>query len=305
MTEKKSIWLGFVGSFNPEYYKGIVTQSFGRSFGYFFLLIIAVSIIFSIKYTVFTRGVIGDVVTWINTEFAERLPEFLPEISIQDGEVSSPAEQPYIHEWEEFVFVLDTTGSITSLDDYQNGVLITKKSIIIRTIENGRVKTEEHDLSMLTSLNIGPGKEEGELITFSFQEQQLSITQENVTKWSKFIGWALIPLIVVFLFFYHFTAKFIYLLFFSLFSLIANKIVDAGLEYGHLLNIGIFALTPPLALAVFAKMLSLTIPMFWLLYIFVYCAFLIMAIKRCKTRNNEEASLHSPIESYNSVTHSE
>lgn len=297
MTEKKSIWLGFRGSFNPEFYRGIVTQSFGRSFGYFLLLILAVSIIFSIKYTADARGVIGEVVTWINTEFAERLPEFLPEITIKDGEVSSPAEQPYIHEWEEFVFILDTTGSITSLDDYQNGVLITKRTIIVRTIEDGKIKTEEHDLSMITSLNIGPGKGEGELITFSFQEWRLSVTQENVTKWSKFISRALVPLIVVFLFFYHFTTKFIHLLFFSLVSLIANRIVDAGLEYSHLLNIGIFALTPPLALAVLAMVFGLTIPMFWLLYIVVYCAFLIMAIKRCKTRNNEEASLHSPIDS--------
>lgn len=297
MTEKKSIWLGFRGSFNPEFYRGIVTQSFGRSFGYFLLLILAVSIIFSIKYTADARGVIGEVVTWINTEFVERLPEFLPEITIKDGEVSSPAEQPYIHEWEEFVFILDTTGSITSLDDYQNGVLITKRTIIVRTIEDDKIKTEEHDLSMITSLNIGPGKGEGELITFSFQEWRLSVTQENVTKWSKFISRALVPLIVVFLFFYHFTTKFIHLLFFSLVSLIANKIVDAGLEYSHLLNIGIFALTPPLALAVLVIVFGLTIPMFWLLYIVVYCAFLIMAIKRCKTRNNEEASLHSPINS--------
>ena len=297
MTEKKSVWLGFRGSFNPEFYRGIVTQSFGRSFGYFILLILAVSIIFSIKYTAVARGVIGEVVTWINTEFAERLPEFLPEITIKDGEVSSPAEQPYIHEWEEFVFILDTTGSITSLDDYQNGVLITKRTIIVRTIENGKIQTEEHDLSMITSLNIGPGKGEGELITFSFQEWRLSVTQENVTKWSKFISRALLPLIVVFFFFYHFTTKFIHLLFFSLVSLIANRIVDAGLEYSHLLNIGIFALTPPLALAVLAMVFGLTIPMFWLLYIVVYCAFLIMAIKRCKTRNNEEASLHSPIDS--------
>jgi hypothetical protein len=91
MTEKKSIWLGFRGSFNPEFYRGIVTQSFERSFGYFLLLILAVSIIFSIKYTADARGVIGEVVTWINTEFAERLPEFLPEITIKDGDVSSPA----------------------------------------------------------------------------------------------------------------------------------------------------------------------------------------------------------------------
>jgi len=297
MTEKKSIWLGFRGSFNPEFYRGIVTQAFGRSFGYFFLLILAMSIIFSNKYTADARGVIGEVVTWINTEFAERLPEFLPEITIKDGEVSSPAEQPYIHEWEEFVFILDTTGSITTIDNYQNGVLITKRTIIVRTIENGKIETEEYDLSMITSLNIGPGKGEGELITFSFQEWRLSVTQQNVTKWSKFISRALLPLIVVFLFFYHFTTKFIHLLFFSLVSLIANRIVDAGLEYSHLLNIGIFALTPPLALAVLVMVFGLTMPLFWLLYIVVYCAFLIMAIKRCKTRNDEEASLYSPINS--------
>ena len=77
MTEKKSVWSGFMGSFNPEFYRGIVMQSFGRSFGYFLLLILAVSIIFSIKYTAVVRGVIGEAVTWINAEFDEKLPEFL------------------------------------------------------------------------------------------------------------------------------------------------------------------------------------------------------------------------------------
>ena len=165
--------------------------------------------------------------------------------------------------------------------------MITKRTIIVRTIEDGKIETEEHDLSMITSLNIGPGKEEGELVTFSFQEWKLSVTQENVRKWSKFISRALLPLIVVFLFFYHFIVKFIHLLLFSIFSLIANRIVDARLEYSHLLNIGVFAITPPVALTVLARVLGIKIPLFWLIYIGVYCAFLIMAIKQCKVESIE------------------
>lgn len=287
MSEKENILLGFTGSFRPEFYKGIARQSFERSIGYLLLLILAVSIIFSVKYTITAKGLIGEAVTWINTEFAQRLPEFLPEIHIRDGEVSSPVEQPFIHHYKEFVFILDTTGTIVSLEEYQNGVLITKRSIIVRTLVKGNIKTEEHSLSPVKSLNIGPGMKDGELITFSFLEQKFSVTRNIINKLSQVVSWALFPLLIVSLFFYHLFVKFIHLLLFSLGSVIANRITEAGLEYSHLLNMGVFALTPPAALTVLVGVLDIELPLFWLLYIVVYCTFLMMAINQCKVSNME------------------
>ena len=287
MNEQQSIWAGFPGSFRPDFYRGIVTQPFGRSFVYFVLLILAVSILFSIKYTITARTLIGEAVTWVNTEFVERLPEFLPEININDGEVSSPVEQPFIHRWGDFAFVLDTTGTFASLEEYRNCVLITKRSIIVRTIENGNIKTQEHDLSKVKSLGIGPGREAGELVTFRYQDRKLSVTREHVSRWSRAAGWTIIPFVVVLVYFYHLFVKFFHLLIFSLVSLLANRIMDAGLEYNHLLNIGIFALTPPARLGVLAALLDIDVPRFWLLYSLVYCAFLIMAIKQCRISSVE------------------
>ncbi len=281
----RSIWFGFIGSFAPKFYKQIAFQSFGRSFWYLTLLVLFISLIFSIKYTIIAREWIQEAGWWINTDFANELHDFLPEINIKDGEVSSPVEQPFIHNWKEFAFILDTTGKITSLVEYKNGILITKYKFIIRKTEDGKIETKEYDLSKISSLKIIPAEKEGEILGLIYKDRKFSLTDEVVDKWVGIIRRFILPIIAVSLLLYQLIAKLILLLLFSLVSLIVNKIVDAKLEYRHLLNIGVYALTPYVAMAVLFGLSNFKMPLLWLIHIGLYIAFIIFAILQSRTRS--------------------
>ncbi len=267
MNEKKNIWFCFIGSFSPKFYKNIVSQSFARSFGYLSLLVLVLSLVLSVKYTLNTRVAIQKFVEWINTVFVEKIPEFLPEINIKNGKVSSPAEQPLIREWKEFAFILDTTGTITSLDKYKNGILLTKHTLIVKHTERSKTQTEEYDLSKVKSFKITPGEKEGEFITLNFEGRKFNLTQNNIERWSDIVVKIIFPIMVASLFFYYLLAKIFHLLLFSLLSLIVNGVTNAKLKYDNLLNIGVLALTPPVVFSVLVAVFGLKIPLFGLIYI--------------------------------------
>ncbi len=284
MSEKRNIWFSFIGSFSPKFYKEIAHQSFKRSFGYLILLVLTISLVLSVKYTLSARGAMQKAAEWVNTEFAEKLPELLPEINIINGEVSSPVEQPLVHdEWDEFAFILDTTGTITSLDKYKNGILLKKHTLIVRHTKTGTTQTEEYDLSKVKSFKIAPGKKEGEVIILNIEGRNFNLTQNNIERWLHIARKVIFPIMAVSFFLYYLLAKIFHLLLFSLLSLIVNGVTNAKLKYNNLLNIGVLALTPSVLFAVLAVLSGLQIPLVGLIYTGLYGAFLIMAIRQFKT----------------------
>lgn len=288
MSEKKNIWFGFIGSFSPRFYRSIASQSFARSFGYLVLLLLLTSAVLSAKITFNARIAIQKSLEWINTELASRIPEFLPEINIKNGEVSSPAKQPLIYEWKDSAFVLDTTGTITSLSKYKSGILIMEHALMIKHTENNKTQTEEYDLSKIKSFKIAPGEKKGEFIILSFEQRSFSLTQKDIEMLSDIVGKVIFPVVTIAFFLYFLFAKFLHLFLFSLLSLIVNTVTDTKLKYDNLLNIGIFALTPPVIFSALVLVLGLNIaaPFVFLLYIGLYSLFLVMAISECKNINS-------------------
>lgn len=281
----RTIWYGFIGSFNPKFYREIVFQSFGRSFGYLTLFVLLFSLVFSIKYALITRSWIQEVGWWINTDFAMELSNIVPEINITDGEVSSPEEQPFVYELDGFVFILDTTGSIISLDEYSNGIFITKYKFITKKTEGGTVKIEEHEIPKIKSLNLAAGKSEGEILRLSTGKYSFHLTNKAIDKWVKIAKQIIIPVTAITLFLYYLIVKLIHLLIFSLISLIIDKITDARLKFSHLLNIGVYVITPSAILAELFRLGGINPPLIWLIYISLYVAFLVMAILQSRTRS--------------------
>ena len=116
MDEKSNVWFGFIGSFNPKFYKEVSRQPFGRSFGYLMLFLLVMSLVLSVKYTFYMRVGVEKAVEWLSTDFAKKLPEVLPVINIKDGEVSSPVRQPFVYEGEGFAF--DVPPLLPMLSEY-------------------------------------------------------------------------------------------------------------------------------------------------------------------------------------------
>lgn len=297
--KKRNIWYGFVGSFSPRFYKEIAHQSFGRSFGYLVLLVLVMSLMLSAKYSFYARRGIQEGAEWINTNLAEKLSESLPEITIKDGELSSPVKQPLIYEWKDknmaevlkegqFVFILDTTGSVTSLDGYPNGILITKNKTVFKYQEAGRSKIEEMEFKDIKSFKMTPGKEEGVLINFNVDGKDSRLTEDIIKKWAGIIENLFFPVFLVGMSIYYLVAKLLQVFLFSILSLIVNSANNAKLKYDELLNIGVFAMTPPIVLAVLAALFGVRIPISAVIYIGLYAAFLIMGIMQSKTAGVQE-----------------
>ena len=245
--EKIGFCKAFVNSFNPAGYEKIVKQKFGQSFLYLFIFILIISAFFSVKFSATITQVAG--------EFIEKVGENIPEINITDGVVSVPVEQPYIHEVENYAFIIDTTGKITSLDGYDSGLLLTKNKLSYK--DKSRMKTETYDLSQVSSVHITP-----ELLERGFK------------KGGKF----LIPGLFMALVIYFLIAKFIQLFLFSLASLFTNQVKNKNLSYPELLNIGVYALTPPTLLAAIMILFDLRFPLFALIYSLFYIFILVIAI---------------------------
>ena len=92
----------------------------------------------------------------------EKFPEALkdvPEINLQGGKVNSPVEQPLTivdPQTGQPIFILDTTGEITSLDKIQGEVvmLLTDTKLHIRNHN----KLEIHDLTQFPNMAISKAK---------------------------------------------------------------------------------------------------------------------------------------------------
>ena len=254
---KVGIWTGFVNSFNPGAYEKIVKQKFSRSFLYLLVIVLVISALFSVKFTsVFTRAA---------GEFIGKAEQEIPEIRITDGVVSVPVEQPYIYEAAEYAFIIDTTGKIASLDDYDSGLLLLKDKIIYK--DKARMKTESYDLSKIAALHITP-----------------ETLRRGLKKGSKI----LVPALFVALAIWFIISKFIQVFLFSLVSLFANNLKKKNLTYSELLNIGIYGLTAPTVLAAVLILFNVQFRLFGLIYCLLYIFVLVSAVGKISAQGETQ-----------------
>ena len=275
-------------SFNPKFYNEIAEQGFGKSFKYLVLFLLLVGLLIGGKFSFVIKTGLQQANQWISENLPGKMKEYLPQqIEIKNGKLSVDAEQPFIRLLaEEGAFIVDTTGKITSLDDYKNGLLITETKLIFKqTKPTGAVETKEQSFADVPLLNIKPGdNSRGEIIKLAWKssptepEQFFVLTYELLDKWARTL-WkiAFLPFFM-FLFVYFLISKLLQLFLFSLVSLITNAIINAKLQYKNLLNIGIYALTPATFLATLFILFNVRIPAFGLIYILIYSTFLALGV---------------------------
>jgi len=258
---------------NFRFYKEVAFQKVSKSIGYFFLFIFLITLVLSMKRsTALIQGM---------DEVSKELGDRLPEIRIKDGTVSTDAQEPFIIEEKDFIFIIDTTGKITTIDlsyfvskenktrfsdeiggFYKQGILLTKNKLIHRQSE---IETREYDLSKIKSF---------------------TINKEAMERWRKASSRFAFPFLVVILFPYYIVAKLIQILLFSLVALIMNTVTKANLKYENLFNISLFALTPPVLLATIFNLAGLRIPLFLSLFLYtvIYIVFLMGGVRSCRPR---------------------
>lgn len=287
--EKIGFWMSIWQSFNPKFYKEIVKQSFGKSFKYLVLFLLLISLLIGVRFTFALKGGLREANQWANENLPGKIKEYLPEeMKIKDGKLSASVKQPFIKsEDKNFAFVIDTTGQVTSLDNYENGLLITETKMFLKQAKpTGGVEIKEQDFAKIDFLTIKRGDEmKGEIVEFISPQKSFVLTYDLLNRWVKTI-WkiAFIP-IFIFLFIYFLIAKLLQLFLFNPISLATNAIAKTGLKYKNLLNIGVYALTPATLLATLFILFNIAIPAFGLIYIVIYSTFLILGVVNIRAIN--------------------
>lgn len=240
---------------NFKFYKEVKDFRMSKGMGYIFSLVLLITIALSIRYSYdFKRG-LNIAIDWARQN--------LPTIQIQNGIVNVDVKQPYKVQAEDFAVIIDTTGEITSLDEYKRGILLMKDKIMYKESE---VKTESYNLSGIQS--------------FMLDENFLNKLKKNAV-------WVLFPFMVIILYIIFCIARFFQLLLFSIISVAVSSIAHIKLSYKQLFNIGIYAITPSTILGALLAIFGIQVPLFGIIYSGLYIIYLIIAILNCREKSVE------------------
>ncbi|MFH0838816.1 MAG: DUF1189 domain-containing protein [Candidatus Omnitrophota bacterium] len=230
---------------SKSFYRDVKSQSFSVGFKYLLTFFLIITVILSVRFSFVLTSGTNFIADWISTN--------IPDITIKNGEVSSPAEQPYLKGTNEFVFILDTTGQVSAIaPEYKAGILVLKNKIMHKQSE---VETREYDLS---------------------KTPFFVLNKTVIDRVKKIFIWVTIPLMVIFLYLYYIVISLGKILGFSLLTLIINKAGKLKLNYRGLLNIGAFSLTLPVILGTAVDASGMRIPYFWVMHLGVYVLYLVI-----------------------------
>jgi len=288
----------FVGSFNPKFYPKLVLTSWKDTVKYLLILIFCTSFIFSVYWTtVFYKKSFHFLDTKKET-ISKYVNEYLVPISIEDGLVTAEAEQPYIKEIKipgeknSYIFIVDTTGQITSLDKYNAyGLLLTKDTLIMQESKDDGLsrETKIYSLQKVKSFSIRPSQKKDEYIVVSFAKDKfLSINKDflkNLVVKISLMGW---PMLLILGFLFSVSHRILQILFVSLFVLLLNVIFGRKLKYENIFSLTAFAITLPLLLTLLSNMAFLKIKLFGLMFTLIYAIYLIMGFFSIKKENSIE-----------------
>lgn len=233
-----------------DFYYEVKNFRISKSIIYIFTFLLFVTVILTAEYTYFINKGLTFAVKWSEKK--------LPVININKGIVSADVAQPYIMDIESFVMVIDTTGKITSLDDYKQGVLLTKDKLI--TKKNAQ-ETRTYSLANI---------------------EKFTIDQPFLKKAKKMLLWIIAPIMLVGMYFYFCFTRLIQIMFFSLIALIISSALKAKLVYKQIFNICVYAITPSMLLGLLLAIFPTKIPFFILIYCGVYLIYMIGAINAAK-----------------------
>lgn len=165
-------------------------------------------------------------VEWANQE-ALPVIEQIPTIEIVGGEVLFDESQPYYiahPETGDVIAIIDTTGSITSLDEVEAKVLLTKSQVIIK---KNSIETRSYSLSDI---------------------EELTIEQSTIAAWFSVIKSTSGIIIYPFMFIGLFVVKAFQVLLYPLLGFVFLYILKSKRNYTELLRISVVASTPAVVL---------------------------------------------------------
>ncbi len=229
-----------------------VAQNWGKlSFLYLFLLLSVCIIPSMFKFH-------SEVSEYLDRKAPKIIKQF-PVITISKGQVSVDAEMPYVikdPETGSVLIILDTTGKVTSLEDSNSVVLLTKTQLILK-------KPPKDKIFDLSGIN------------------HLTITQSGLYDWMEtfldYFIYAVYPAGLLFSLLFRTVEA---LVFAALGTFFASS-VKVSLRYPAIVSLAMVSMTPSIILDTLYNSADADIPFWWFINFSIALGYLFFAIRAC------------------------
>jgi hypothetical protein len=250
MKKYSMIHIPLMSFYARDLYRDVCLNWKGVGFIYLFLLVFVCRIPSAIRVHIGFSD-------FINNEAPDYVSQ-VPQITIEDGEAFVDANQPY-HiidpQTQEVLVIIDTTGTIATLEDTEAIGLITKHEAILR-------------------------KSEYETRRIAFDEiDQFTLDQQRINGWlntiQRYLAISTFPFLVVGSFIF----RIIQLLIYAAIGILFASWCRSNRPYGSLLRLAVVAITPCIITQTVLAMMRIHIPFAGLLYFVAAMAYLFFGIK--------------------------
>jgi len=181
----------------------------------------------------------------------------IPPVSLKDGELSAEVEQPYFltdGTSGEVVVVIDTTGTITTLEQAGARVLLTKTEAI--------VENNPREIRVYRFNTIG----------------DFAVDQARIQRWlawlANWLGFILFPFTLAGSYLY----RVIQILIYALIGLLFARILQVQLSYPAAVSVAILSITPPVLLSTAVQLSQATIPFPWVFWFLMAMSYLFFGV---------------------------
>lgn len=247
--------------YSSDLYRDMALNRKGIGFGYLFLLLAFCWLV-----------IILAMDNRMDTYLDEHAPAFLvqfPEITILDGKASIRESQPYYINDPETgrpFAVIDTTGTINSLDDTDAVILLNKNTVIF---EKNKIETR----------------------TFNLNEVSDMVIDSNLlSKWIEATKTYFPAVIYPFAFAGSCFYRAIQMLIYAAFGLLFASMLKAEIEFSQLLRLSVVAATPSILINTLLWTTGMNMPMTGLIFFGMSMVYLYLGIKATiETEPEEEA----------------
>ncbi|NOG60378.1 MAG: DUF1189 domain-containing protein [Proteobacteria bacterium] len=250
MSKYSLLQIPALSFFATDVYRDMANNKEGVGFGYLFLLLafcwLLIIIVLDSSY---------------KSYLDENAPGFLsqfPEITIIDGQASIKEMQPYYIDdpkTGQHIAVIDTKGTINSLEQTDAVILLTKTSVIF---EKNQIETRSFDLS-----------EVGDVV---IDRALISSWVEATKSW-----------FAVFMYPFALAGSYLYriiqMLIYAAIGLLFVSICKAELEYTQLLRLSVVAVTPSIIINTLLWMSGTNLPFAGFMYFILTMIYLFLGIK--------------------------
>lgn len=259
-TQKTGIFKRFLNStYNFKSYNLFISQNLSKAVLYLILLAFLSSTLTIIANSFSFKKDFAYVAEVLNNE----MPSFI----LENNELNVEATMPIVYEDGINIFVIDTINEInpTNYNSYNSFFLIGKKNIILKDSTSG-------------------------FTTLDYASLQLTepITSQDFNELIKVLGSIGIIILLGLIFIFLFIGKLISVfLIMPVAALVISSILNKKLSYGNLIKLSAYALTVPILLKTFFAVISINVPVFFIVYYGIGILYLTFAIKNINLDTDE------------------